>query len=71
MQTPKQILEKIKSFSHGEFNNQGISEKSIEEKMLKNEDVFGRGTTLKKIKIDSSFPKYILDNKNNFSQWII
>ena len=26
---------------------------------------------LKKIKIDSSFPKYILDNKSNFSQWII
>ena len=26
-----------------------INEKSIEEKMLKNEDIFGRGTTLKKI----------------------
>ena len=71
LQTPQQILEKIKSFSHGEFNNQDINVKSIQEKMLKNEDIFGRGTTLKKIKIDSSFPKYILDNKSNFSQWII
>ena len=39
--------------------------------MLKNEDIFGRGITLKKIELDSSFPKYILDNRSAFSQWII
>jgi beta-1,4-mannosyl-glycoprotein beta-1,4-N-acetylglucosaminyltransferase len=71
LQTPQQILKKIKSFSHGEFNNKNINEKNIEEKIFKNEDIFGRRTTLKKIEIDSSFPKYILDNKNNLSEWII
>ena len=71
MQTPEQILNKIESFSHGEFNNSDINEQNIEEKILKNEDIFGRGITLKKIKIDSSYPAYILNNKGNFLKWII
>jgi beta-1,4-mannosyl-glycoprotein beta-1,4-N-acetylglucosaminyltransferase len=71
LQTPEQILNKIKSFSHGEFNSNNINEKNIEEKILKNEDIFGRGITLKKIKIDSSYPAYILKNKDNFLKWII
>ena len=35
MHTPAQILNKIKSFSHGEYNNENINEKNIEEKILK------------------------------------
>ena len=42
-------IKKIKSFSHGEFNNSLLNENSIEEKILKNEDIFNRGFTLKKI----------------------
>jgi len=71
LQTPKQILNKIKSFSHGEHNNNNIDEKNIEEKILKNEDIFGRGITLKRIQIDSSYPSYIFKNKEKFSKWII
>ena len=71
LQTPHQILEKIKSYSHGEFNNKDFTEKNIQEKMLKNEDIFGRGNKLKKVELDSSFPKYILNNKSDFSEWII
>ena len=71
LQTPQQILTKIKSFSHGEFNNENITEKSIEEKILKNEDIFGRGTELKKINIDDEYPDYILKNKDKLSHWII
>ena len=71
MQTPQKILKKIKSFSHGEFNNQNINEKMIEEKIINNEDIFGRGITLKKVELDSSYPIYILNNKNNFLKWII
>ena len=71
LQTPQQILEKIKSYSHGEFNNENINEKNIEEKIIKNEDIFDRGLTLKKIEINSSYPKYILENKDYFSKWII
>ena len=71
LQTPQQILTKIKSFSHGEFNNETINEKSIEEKIIKNQDVFNRGIKLKKIDLDSSFPDYILKNKSKYLKWII
>ena len=71
MQTPKQILKKVKSFSHGEYNNETLNEKNIEEKILKNEDIFSRNIKLKKINLDDSYPKYIIQNKDKFFDWII
>ena len=71
MQTPKQILQKVKSFSHGEYNNADLNEKKIEEKILRNEDIFGRGKKLKKISLDSSYPEYVIENKEKFLNWII
>ncbi len=71
LQNPKQIQTKIKSFSHGEFNTEDINENKIKEKILKNEDIFGRDTELKKIVIDESYPEYIIQNKNKLSSWII
>ena len=40
-------------------------------KMEKGKDVFERGHNLKKVEIDSSFPKYILQNKDKLKKWII
>ena len=71
LQTPHQILTKIKSFSHGEFNKEGINEKNIQEKILKNEDIFERNTSLVKITIDDNYPEYIINNKKKLSNWII
>ena len=71
LQSPEEILNKIKSFSHGEFNDGSISEKEIEEKILKNEDIFNRGFTLKKTEIDESYPNYIIQNKSKYSEWIL
>ncbi len=71
LQTPQQILTKIKSFSHGEFNDGNLNEKNIEEKISKNKDIFGRDTELKKVNIDDNFPEYILKNKDKLSKWII
>ena len=45
--------------------------KNIEIKILKNEDIFDRGFKLKKVDLDQSYPKYILDNKDKFLKWII
>ena len=42
-----------------------------EEKILKNEDIFNRGFTLKKIDLNKNFPKYIYNNREKFSKWII
>jgi len=71
LQTPEQILNKIKSFSHGEFNNESINEKEIEKKILENKDIFNRGFKLKKIDLDDSYPKYIIENKEKFLKWIL
>jgi len=71
LQTPEQIIEKIRSFSHGEFNNEKLDIKEIERKILKNEDIFERGTKLRKISIDNSYPEYLLNNKEKYSDWII
>ena len=71
LNSPERIFDKIKSFSHGEFNTNEISIKDIEEKISKNEDIFDRGFKFKKIEIDNSFPSYIVNNKEKFLEWII
>ena len=65
LQTPNQILEKIKSFSHGEFNDSDLSEENIEKKIIKNEDIFNRGFKLKKIKLDETFQNTSLITKTS------
>jgi len=72
LQTPENISKKIKSFAHGEFNKNDITnQESISMKIKKGQDIFQRGHNLKKVEIDSSFPKYILQNKDKLKQWII
>ena len=44
---------------------------NIKIKIEKGEDIFERGYQLKKVEVDSKFPKYILDNKDKFEKWII
>ena len=67
----KKFLNKIKSFSHGEFNNEKINVEEIEKKINKNQDLFDRGFKLKKVEIDNSYPNFIVNNKAKFSKWII
>jgi beta-1,4-mannosyl-glycoprotein beta-1,4-N-acetylglucosaminyltransferase len=71
LQNPKNISKKIKSFAHGEFNKEDISnEENIKLKIERGEDIFNRGYNIKKVEIDSSFPKYILENRNKLKEWI-
>ena len=71
LQTPENISNKIKSFAHGEFNKTSIvDEKNIAYKIEKGEDIFDRGFELKKVEIDTSFPKYVLENKDELKKWI-
>ena len=72
LQTPENISKKIQSFAHGEFNKIDITnEESINAKIEKGQDIFNRNYNLKKIEIDSSFPRYILVNKNKLKKWIV
>ena len=72
LQTPENISKKIKSFAHGEFNKDSIvNEENIKSKIKKGQDILERGHSLKKVEIDSSFPKYILQNKDKLKKWIV
>ena len=72
LQSPKDIIEKIKSYSHGEFNTQeNTNEASIKDKIRNNIDIFGRGFELKKIYIDNTFPDYIVNNQQSLKKWIL
>ena len=72
LQSPENISKKIKSFAHGEFNKENISnEENIKLKIERGQDIFDRGYSLKKVEVDSTFPGYILENKNKLKKWIV
>jgi len=72
LQSPENILKKIKSFAHGEFNKPDFAnQKNIKEKINMEKDIFDRGISYKKVQIDDMFPKYIVDNKEKLKEWII
>ena len=72
LQSPKNLLKKISSFSHGERNKpEFANEKSIEEKIKMQKNIFDLGFSYRKIEIDDSFPKYIIKNKEKLKEWII
>lgn len=71
LKKPELIIKKIKAYAHQEFNTPKFIEKNyIEEKISKGEDLFERNIKYKAIKIDESFPNYILNNKGKFKDWI-
>lgn len=60
---------KIESWSHNEYNTQNIKD-NLENNIINNIDIFGRGYKYKTIPLDESFPKYILNNRQKFSHLI-
>ena len=72
LQSPENISKKIKSFAHGEFNRDNIAEEeNIRFKIENNKDIFDRGYKIKKIEVNETFPKYILNNKEKLKDWIV
>ena len=72
LQNPESISKKIKGYAHGEFNKSHlIKEDNIRLKIKKGEDIFERGYRMKKIEIDSTFPKYIFENTDKLKEWIV
>jgi len=72
LQTPHDIANKIRSYSHGEFNKDKFIDKNkIAERIANNKDVFERGFELKKIEINDEYPDYIIKNISNLSNWIV
>ena len=70
--SPDDIKYKIESFAHSEFNNSKFNNiDKIKSSIENNYDLFDRNLEYKKVAIDSSYPKYILENKDKFKDWII
>ena len=71
LMTPKLISKKIKNSGHIEFNQKKYTSlKNINYRIKNLIDPFDRKANLKKVKIDKTFPKYILKNKKKFKKWI-
>ena len=66
------ISNKIKSFAHQEFNKENFTDvNKIEKKIVNMSDIFGRDYIYKRVELDESFPKYILDNQEKYREWLI
>ncbi len=61
------IKNKIRSYSHVEYNNQDIlDDEKIMTVINEGNDLFGRGFHFNYVAIDESFPDYILKNKERY-----
>ena len=70
--SPSSISNKIKNSAHSELNKlEYYSIHKIKKKINNLEDIFNRNIFFKKVKVDNSYPKYILDNKKKFKNWTV
>ena len=69
---PEEISKKLKTYAHTEFSESKFSSiETIREKIEKKIDLFNRGEKYEKVKIDETFPKYLLDNLDKFKKYIV
>ena len=63
---------KLKTFAHIEFSEEKFSSIDLIKSKIENlEDLFGRGHKYEVVELDKKFPKYILENKTKFKEFII
>jgi len=68
---PQGISKKIKSSGHIEFNKTRFTSINKIKNRIKNLiDPFDRPALIKSVKLNNTFPKYILKNKKKFAYWI-
>lgn len=69
---PKEILYKINNMAHTELNENNFKNlQDIKNKIQNLKDIFDRKNLYKKVKVDKTYPKYILKNKNKFKNFIL
>jgi beta-1,4-mannosyl-glycoprotein beta-1,4-N-acetylglucosaminyltransferase len=79
LKTPDQLLFKYKNLCEyrdnyvffNSIDEKFLNTKKIEENIKNQKDIIGRNDVFKRLDIDNSYPKYILDNINIFQNWII
>ena len=69
---PEEISKKLKTYAHTEYSNEIYSSPNIIREKIRNKiDLFDRGETYKKVNIDETFPKYLINNLNEFKNFIV
>ena len=72
MNTSENIVKKIQSFCHGELaTKENTNVNIIESRIKKYIDPIEPDHKLEKIKIDKTFPDWIIKNKKKFRKWIV
>lgn len=69
---PEEIVVKFKSLAEKSWDNEKYSSLSVIKKKINDRiDLFDRGHVYIKVKLDETFPDYILKNKKELNEWII
>ena len=69
--SPENISKKLKTFAHKEFSSEEFSSvETIRNKINAKVDLFNRNEKYEVVRIDESFPKYLLDNLLKFKDYI-
>ena len=70
--SPENISKKLKTFAHSEYSGDEFSSTEIIKNKIENKiDLFNRGYKFEKIELDNSFPRYLLENKNFYKDFIV
>ncbi len=70
--SPEEISIKLKTFAHTEVSGDEFSSISvIQDNISQKKDLFKRGKFYEKVKLDETFPEYILKNKSSLKEWIV
>jgi beta-1,4-mannosyl-glycoprotein beta-1,4-N-acetylglucosaminyltransferase len=69
--SPKELSKKLKKFAHQEYNlDIFTNEKKIRQRLKARKDLYNKGKNFIRVKLDHTFPKYILKNRNKFKTFI-
>ena len=70
--TYEEISLKLKTFAHDEFSADRFSSlENIKKKIEMKSDLYNRGHNYIEVKLDDSFPEYIVNNRSKFKKFIL
>ena len=70
--SPELISLKLKTFAHSEFSEKKFSDVNIIKSKIENRiDLFERGHNYKKVILDNTFPKYLIENYEKYKFYIL
>tara|TARA_B100000989_G_scaffold82983_1_gene59362 strand:- start:915 stop:1724 length:810 start_codon:yes stop_codon:yes gene_type:complete len=70
--SPEQISLKLRTFAHSEFSDSKYSSPLIIKKKINSKiDLFNRGHAYETVHLDNSFPKYLIENKIMYQNFLL